>query len=97
MVWWFSVPKVVFGEDALSELEILAGKRALILTDSVVNGFGFPEKIKNILVNNQWEVDVWDGAVPDPKVSQLCLLNDEIGCHDHGENRCNYQGVHHPR
>ncbi|MHA2188246.1 MAG: iron-containing alcohol dehydrogenase [Candidatus Thorarchaeota archaeon] len=71
MVWWFSVPKVVFGEDALSELEILSGKRALILTDSVVNGFGFPEKIKSILVDNQWEVDIWDGAVPDPKVSTV--------------------------
>jgi len=72
MVWWFSVPKVVFGEDALTtELEQLSGKNAFILTDKVVMGFGFPERISEILHDHQWSVAIWDNAEPDPRVSSV--------------------------
>ncbi len=69
MVWWFFVPKMVFGEDALSELELLKGEKAIIITDEVIVGFGFPEMIKKILENNGWQVDIWKDAEPDPRVS----------------------------
>ncbi|MHA1929179.1 MAG: iron-containing alcohol dehydrogenase [Candidatus Thorarchaeota archaeon] len=69
MVWWFACPKIAFGEDALSELELLVGKKAFIVTDEVINGFGFPEKVEKILRGNGWDVKVWDGAEPDPRVS----------------------------
>ncbi|MHA1863423.1 MAG: iron-containing alcohol dehydrogenase, partial [Candidatus Thorarchaeota archaeon] len=71
MVWWFTVPKIVFGEDALSDLEQLKGKRALIITDKVVNELGLAEKVSDLLCNNQWATAIWDGAVPDPKVSTV--------------------------
>ena len=71
MVWWFAVPKIVFGDDALSELEQLVGKRALIITDKVVNELGLAEKVSDVLCNNQWATAIWDGAVPDPKVSTV--------------------------
>ncbi len=69
MVWWFTVPKIAFGEDALIELERLSGKRALIVTDRVVMGFGFVAKVEEILKNKGWDVSVWAEAEPDPKVS----------------------------
>ncbi|TFG33844.1 iron-containing alcohol dehydrogenase [Candidatus Thorarchaeota archaeon] len=71
MVWWFFIPKIVFGEDALSELEQVAGKKAIIVTDKVINGLGLAEKISNMLCENQWETAIWDGAEPDPKVSTV--------------------------
>ncbi len=71
MVWWFAVPKIVFGDDALSELEQLVGKRALIITDKVINELGFAEKVSDLLCSNQWAAAIWDGAVPDPKVSTV--------------------------
>ncbi len=71
MVWWFAVPKIVFGDDALSELEQLVGKRALIITDKVVNELGLAEKVSDVLCSNQWATAIWDGAVPDPKVSTV--------------------------
>ena len=71
MVWWFAVPKVVFGEDALSELEQLAGTHAFIVTDKIVSKFGYPEKIDKILSARQWSVAVWDNAEPDPRVSTV--------------------------
>ncbi len=71
MVWWFTVPRIVFGDDALSELEQIEGKKALIITDKVINELGLPEKVSNLLCNNQWATAIWDGAVPDPKVSTV--------------------------
>ncbi len=71
MVWWFAVPRVVFGEDALSELEQLVGSHAFIVTDKIVAKFGYPEKIDKILSARQWSVAVWDNAEPDPRVSTV--------------------------
>ena len=69
MVWWFDSPKVAFGEDALSELEMIVGKKAFIVTDKVINGFGFPAKVETILKGNGWDVEIWEGAEPDPRIS----------------------------
>ncbi len=71
MVWWFAIPKIVFGDDALLELEQLKGKKALIITDRVINELGLAEKVSDLLCENQWETAIWDGAVPDPKVSTV--------------------------
>jgi alcohol dehydrogenase class IV len=71
MVWWFYVPNIVFGEDALTELETITGKKAFIVTDKVLNSIGLPEKACTILTDRQWEVAIWDGVEPDPKVSTV--------------------------
>jgi len=69
LVWWFGIPKVIFGEEAINELDLLEGRKALIITDSVVNKLGFPERICKILATKQWESAIWDGAEPDPRIS----------------------------
>lgn len=71
MVWWFASPKIVFGDDALSELEQIQGKRAIIVTDKIVNALGLAEKVSNMLCEKQWETAIWDGVEPDPKVSTV--------------------------
>lgn len=71
MVWWFAIPKIAFGEDALLDLETLKGSKALIITDKVINKIGLAEKVSNLLCNNQWETAIWDGAISDPKVSTV--------------------------
>ena len=71
MVWWFAIPKIVFGEDALSELEQIKGKKAIIVTDKVINELGLAEKVTNMLCEKQWETAVWDGVESDPKVSTV--------------------------
>jgi len=71
MVWWFYVPNIVFGEDALTELETITGNKAFIVTDKVLNSIGLPEKVCTILTERQWEVAIWDGVVSDPKVSTV--------------------------
>jgi alcohol dehydrogenase class IV len=71
MVWWFSVPKVAFGEDALVELEKIKGEKAFIITDDVVNGLGFPQKISRMFTEKMWEVALWDKAQPDPPISSV--------------------------
>ena len=71
MVWWFFCPNITFGEDALSELETIKGKKAFIVTDKIINGLGLAEKVCRILTQKQWEAAIWDGVEPDPKVSTV--------------------------
>jgi alcohol dehydrogenase class IV len=71
LVWWFSIPKIVFGDDALSELELIRGEKAIIITDRIVNSLGLAERVSNILCDRQWSTAVWDCSVPDPKVSTV--------------------------
>ncbi|TFG13595.1 iron-containing alcohol dehydrogenase [Candidatus Thorarchaeota archaeon] len=69
MVWWFLVPKVVFGEDALDELEQIEGKKAFIVTDKVIAEIGLAEKVQTKLQALNWDVRIWNNAEADPKVS----------------------------
>jgi len=71
LVWWFSVPKIVFGDDALSELELIQGEKAIIITDKIVNALGLADKVSNILCERQWSTAIWDGVISDPKVSTV--------------------------
>ncbi len=71
MVWWFYVPNIIFGEDALSELERINGSKAFIVTDKVINSLGLAEKVCRLFTERQWEAAIWDGVEPDPKVSTV--------------------------
>ncbi|MEM2142934.1 MAG: iron-containing alcohol dehydrogenase [Candidatus Thorarchaeota archaeon] len=69
MVWWFNIPRVAFGEDALSDIERLSGRHAIIVTDRIVRGKGLVDRVEQLLRKNGWEVTVWAEAEPDPRVS----------------------------
>ena len=40
-MWFFGSPEVVFGEDALSYLDSVQGRKALIVTDENMVALGF--------------------------------------------------------
>jgi alcohol dehydrogenase class IV len=48
-MWFFRSPKIVFGEDALSYLEQVHGKRAFIVTDAMMKSLGFVKRVEDHL------------------------------------------------
>ncbi|NHI82847.1 MAG: iron-containing alcohol dehydrogenase [Candidatus Thorarchaeota archaeon] len=71
MSWEYDIPKIVFGEDAIEELNRLKGNSAFLVTDGVINKLGLVEKVVQILSDNQWNIAVWDCAEQDPRVSSV--------------------------
>jgi alcohol dehydrogenase class IV len=71
MSWEFIIPKIVFGEDAIEELERLPGKNAFIITDKVINELGLVDRVTRILAEHRWNVAVWDCAEPDPRITSV--------------------------
>ena len=65
-MWFFKSPEIVFGEESLSYLEQLEGKRAFIVTDAVITGLGHTARVKQALQAVGFDVAVFDGVEPDP-------------------------------
>jgi alcohol dehydrogenase class IV len=68
-MWFFSSPhQIVFGEESLSYLEQLQGRRAFIVTDAVITKLGHTARVKQLLESSGFVVDVFDGVEPDPSL-----------------------------
>ncbi len=67
-MWYFQSPKIVFGEDALLELEQIRGQRALIVTDANVARLGFVERVQAHLEAAGIQSAVFSEVEPDPSV-----------------------------
>jgi alcohol dehydrogenase class IV len=67
-MWFFKSPEIVFGEESLSYLERLEGRRAFIVTDAVIAKLGHVERVRQVLQAAGFEVDVFDGVEPDPSL-----------------------------
>ena len=65
-MWFFKSPEFYFGEDALSKLEDLSGKRAFIVTDENLHKLGFVDLVRKPLKQAGFEVAVFDDVEPDP-------------------------------
>ena len=61
-MWFFKCPEFFFGEDALSQLEMLPGKRAFIVTDANIAKLGFADLVQQTLAI----ADI-DEAMADPE------------------------------
>lgn len=59
-MWWFTSPKIVFGEDALEQLRAIEGKRVLVVTDPVVSKLGMLEPVLRELKQEPREITVFD-------------------------------------
>jgi alcohol dehydrogenase class IV len=70
-MWYFVVPKVVFGQDALSHLAELKGKSAFIVTDRNIVKLGFVGKVKEQLHQAGIEAAVFDEVEPDPSLQTI--------------------------
>jgi alcohol dehydrogenase class IV len=70
-MWYFVVPKVVFGQDALSHLAELKGKSAFIVTDKNIVKLGFVDKVKEQLSQAGIQATVFDEVEPDPSLQTV--------------------------
>jgi alcohol dehydrogenase class IV len=79
-MWFFSSPQIVFGEGSLSYLENVRGRRACIVTDANLVRLGFANRIREQLMRNDLEVDIYDAVEPDPSIATIrrgaTFLND---------------------
>lgn len=67
-MWTFSSPEIVFGEDALSRLETIQGRRALIVTDSTMVTLGFVAQVTERLQTAGIETTLFAEVEPDPSL-----------------------------
>ncbi|GAB4158689.1 MAG: hypothetical protein Fur0021_28840 [Candidatus Promineifilaceae bacterium] len=70
-MWFFRSPQVYFGEDALTYLGELQGRRALIVTDEVLLGLGFPQKVQTVLQEANMESAVFAEVEPQPSLQTV--------------------------
>ncbi|HHW45154.1 MAG TPA: iron-containing alcohol dehydrogenase [Desulfotomaculum sp.] len=64
---WFRIPRdIVFGWGCLEYLKQLDGKKAVIVTDKVMQQLGFVEKVKSYLAEAGIKSTVFDEVEPDP-------------------------------
>lgn len=69
-MWYFRSPKnVVFGEDAISYLEDLEGKSALLVTDSILMNLEIPQIVTKLLQKNNMNVTIYDEVNSEPTIS----------------------------
>ncbi len=76
----FKIPKeIVFGENALSRLSELEGKKATLVTGgSSMKRFGFLDKAKKELEKAGMEVSIIDGVEPNPSVETVIRGGEEM-------------------
>jgi alcohol dehydrogenase class IV len=78
-MWYFVVPDVVFGQDALSHLAELKGKSAFIVTDKNIVNLGLVDKVKEQLAQAEIQATVFDEVEPDPSLqiiqSGVAMMN----------------------
>jgi alcohol dehydrogenase class IV len=70
-MWYFVVPEIVFGQDALSHLAELKGKSAFIVTDKNIVSLGLVDKVKGQLSQAGIEATVFDEVEPDPSLQTV--------------------------
>ena len=77
-MWFFKTPEIVFGEDALSYLEQLEGRRAFVITDSQVRRLGLVKPVEDRLRRAGFEVHVFDAVEPNPTIHLVRMGSDVI-------------------
>jgi alcohol dehydrogenase class IV len=70
-MWFFNSPEIVFGEDALSYLSEIEGKRALIVTDQNMVKLGFVDRVVGHLKEAGIETQVFAEVEPDPSLETV--------------------------
>ncbi len=70
-MWFFDCPEIIYGEDALGELEELNGERAFIVTDPVLHELGFTDRIASLLKVAGLEVAHFNEVEPEPSLQTV--------------------------
>lgn len=64
-------PRLCFGQDALSVLNEIPARSALLVTDRAMVKFGLAERITRILKQRDIAFQVWDDVVADPDIATV--------------------------
>jgi alcohol dehydrogenase class IV len=70
-MWFFHSPEIVFGEEALSYLERLEGRRAFIVTDPVIAQLGYADRVRKLLELAGFQVTTFDRVEPNPSLETV--------------------------
>ena len=70
-MWWFTSPKIVFGEDSLEQLSTVEGKRVLIVTDPIVRRLGMVDLVASELKKETRSIEVFDKVEPEPSFENV--------------------------
>jgi alcohol dehydrogenase class IV len=70
-MWYFVSPQIVFGEGALSALEEIQGRKALVVTDANLVSLGIAARVQEHLERAGLEVHYFDAVEPDPCVETV--------------------------
>lgn len=70
-MWYFNSPQIIFGEDALSHLETLSGRRAFIVTDSFLARNGLVRQVQERLDRAGLPYDVFAEVEPEPALETV--------------------------
>jgi alcohol dehydrogenase class IV len=70
-LWWFTSPKIAFGEDSLEQLSAVEGKRVLVVTDPVVRRLGMLDLVANELKKERRAIEVFDQVEAEPSFENV--------------------------
>jgi alcohol dehydrogenase class IV len=70
-MWFFISPEIVFGEDAISYLDELIGRRAFIITDRNMVNIGFSDRVKEHLSIAGIDCQVFSEVEPEPSIETI--------------------------
>jgi alcohol dehydrogenase class IV len=70
-MWYFNSPEIIYGEDALSYLDDLQGRRAFIVTDPIIHGLGFTEMVAGHLRTAGLDIASFTEVEPEPSVQTV--------------------------
>jgi len=70
-LWWFTSPRIAFGEDSLEQLDTVEGDRVLIVTDPVLRKLGMLDLVVGELKKRTRSVDVFDQVEPEPSFENV--------------------------
>ena len=70
-MWFFTSPKIAFGEDSLEQLSAVEGKRVLVITDPIVSKLGMLELVVNELKKQPRAFEVFDQVEAEPSFENV--------------------------
>ena len=70
-MWFFTSPEIAYGEEALSYLADLPGKRAFIVTDAVLHSMGFRARVEEQLQKAGIASSVYAEVEPEPSLQTV--------------------------
>ena len=70
-MWFFTSPKIAFGEDSLEQLGSIEGRRVLVITDPIVSKLGMLELVTNELKKEPRAVEVFDQVEAEPSFENV--------------------------